>query len=96
MGWLEILGIMGGLCFGFAAVPAAYRTLRARKHLGTPLSICMAIFFGCLLMWTYLFLSFGFDWVVTGTYGVETVSWAVLLYYAWKARLTGEHPDTRK
>lgn len=78
---LELFGLCAGACFGYAAVPAAYRTVRAGKHLGTPLDIIVTIFTGTVLMYTYLTLSHGFDWVLAVNYSVEALSWGVLLWY---------------
>ena len=80
-----ILGVLGGLCFGFAAVPQAVATIRARRHLGTPMSIILAVFYGTLLMYAYLTARNGFDPLLTGIYAVEASSWAVLLAYRVRA-----------
>jgi len=83
---IKALGLIGGVLFAYAAVPQALRTMKARRHLGTPLSIAAAIFFGTVFMYSYLYLSHGFDWIITVNYSVEALSWAVLIYYALKAK----------
>lgn len=88
MGALEIFGLFAGACFGYAAVPAAWRTVRAGKHLGTPLDIILAIFGGTILMYAYLTAAHGFDWVLTTNYSVEAASWGVLLFYRLFRRKT--------
>lgn len=78
---LELFGLLAGFLFAYAAVPAAIRTIKAGKHLGTPLDIIVAILGGTITMYSYLFLAYGFNWVLTVNYAVEAVSWAVLLFY---------------
>lgn len=80
--WVKILGLVGGLLFAYAAVPQAIRTLRAGRHLGTPASISATILTGTAVMYAYLYLAHGFDWVITANYSVEAVSWALLLFFA--------------
>lgn len=86
---LKLLGLLGGLIFAYAAVPSAVRTLRARRHLGTPVGISLAVFVGTVVMYSYLFLAHGFDWVLTVNYSVEAASWAVLLWYGLQDKTKG-------
>jgi len=79
---IQIFGLLAGCFFAYAAVPQAIRTVRAGKHLGTPLDIIVAIFTGTLGMYSYLYATRGFDWVIAVNYSVEALSWGVLLYYA--------------
>lgn len=79
MTWLQALGLFGGALFAWAAVPQAIRTIKARKHLGTPFSIIAAIFFGTIVMYSYLHATRGFDWVLAVNYSIEALSWGVLL-----------------
>ncbi len=81
MTFLEVFGLLAGALFAYAAVPAAVRTVRAGKHLGTPLDIITAITAGTVTMYIYLLVTYGFNWVLAVNYGVEFVSWAVLLFY---------------
>jgi hypothetical protein len=83
---LQALGVMGGTAFAFAAVPAAIATFRAGKSIGTPMTIAWAIFIGCILLYTYLTGTHGFDWIISGTYGVETASWATILWFHYVPR----------
>jgi hypothetical protein len=78
---LQLFGLFAGLLFGYAAVPAAYRTIKAGKHLGAPLDIIVAIFGGTITMYSYLTLAHGFDCVLTVNYAIEAVSWGILLFY---------------
>jgi len=78
---LALLGLIAGSLFAYAGVPAAVRTVRAGKQLGTPLDIIVAIFLGTIIMYSYLTIRNGFDWVLVLNYGIECLSWGVLLYY---------------
>lgn len=78
---IQVFGLVGGSLFAYAAVPQAIRTIRAGKHLGTPIDIITAIFFGTLVMYSYLHATRGFDWVLAVNYTVEAISWGVLFWY---------------
>lgn len=78
---MVIFGILGGLAFAFAAVPAAFATWRASRSLGTPVTIAWAIFAGCICLYVYLTGTHGFDPILTAAYGVETASWSVILWF---------------
>lgn len=84
---ISLLGIVAGAFFAYAAVPQAIRTIRAGKHLGTPVDLAAIIFIGTLLMWSYLFLTYGFNLILTINYAVEAWSWGVLLWYWGKNAL---------
>ena len=62
-------------------VPAAYKTIRAGKSLGTPISIAWMIFLGSIFMYSYLTLTYGFDIIITLNYSIEAVSWGILVLY---------------
>ncbi len=79
----SVFGFIGGACFAFAAVPAAVRCIRTGQSSGTPVSIAWAVFVGCICLYTYLIGTYGFDWLLTLIYGVETASWAVVLLYCY-------------
>ena len=83
---LKILGLLAGFLFACAAVPQAFLTLKNRKHLGTPSSIIFSVFGGTILMYLYLYLLHGFDWVLALVYGVETLSWGILLFFYLKEK----------
>ena len=76
-----ILGIFAGIAFGWAAVPAAIATWRAKRSIGTPLSVIICITSGTILMYVYLFREYGFNWIITINYFVEFVSWMVLFWF---------------
>jgi hypothetical protein len=85
MSMLQLAGLLGGAMFAYAAVPAAFRTIRAGRHLGTPLDIIAAIFLGTVTMFAYLTAAHGFDWVLAVNYSIEALSWGVLLWYRMRA-----------
>ena len=78
---VNIIGLIGGFFFAYCGVPQAYKTIMAKKHLGTPISISASITIGTIFMYLYLYLAHGFDMIITINYSVELVSWAILLYY---------------
>jgi len=84
---LELVGLASGALFSYAAVPSAFRTIKHGHSLGTPLDLSLCVFSGIALMATYLFLKNGFDWVLALGYGVEMLSWFVLIAYDIKERL---------
>lgn len=75
---IALLGVLAGACFAYAAVPEAFATLRASRHRGAPLSICVAVLSGTILMYSYLLLTNGFDALLAVVYSVEALSWGVL------------------
>jgi len=83
---LQIIGFSGGGAFAFAAVPAAIATIRAGQSIGTPISAAWAIFLGCVLLYTYLTGLHGFDLILTATYGIETASWATIIWFHYRPR----------
>lgn len=94
---LELFGLLAGFLFAYAAVPTTIRTIRAGKHLGTPLDIIVAILAGTVTMYSYLLISYGFNWVLALNYTVELVSWAILLAYRlWRKDGLDETRETRQ
>jgi hypothetical protein len=83
---LSLLGLLGGALFAWAAVPASIATVRAGKSIGVPVGLAWAITLGTVLMFAYLTLRNGLDWVLVVNYGVEFVSWAVILRYHYLPR----------
>ena len=79
------LGLIAGLFFAYCGLPQAIKTLRQNKHLGTPISISGSITIGTVLMYLYLYLSYGFDKIITINYTVEFLSWLVLFVYGLKS-----------
>lgn len=81
MSIVEIFGIIGGFCFAYCGVPAAWATWKAGKSIGTPISVASMILVGAITMYIYLLLSYGFNLLLAINYGIEAVSWAVVVYY---------------
>lgn len=77
----KILGLLGGFCFGYCGIPASYATIKAKKSIGTPISIAWMIFLGSIFMYSYLFRTYGFDLLLTFNYGIEALSWGIIVYY---------------
>lgn len=77
---MSVIGLVGGLAFAFAAVPAAVATVKAGRSLGTPISIAWAILIGCVCLYAYLTSAHGFDLILSATYGVETASWSAIIW----------------
>lgn len=77
----NLLGLLAGFLFAYAAVPQAIKTINQGRSLGTPLSIILSVFGGTILMYVYLLLLHGFNWVLALVYGVEALSWGILLFY---------------
>lgn len=76
----KFLGILGGICFGFCGVPAALASYKAKAP-AAPLSVTAFICTGGVAMFSYLFLTYGFDLLLTLNYAVEVGSWGIILYY---------------
>lgn len=89
---LAILGLIGGACFAFAAVPSAYTAVRTGENPGVPVSLAWLVFSGTVLVYAYLILKFfrvsGIDWVLSFNYIVEATSWATILRYNYWPRVT--------
>ena len=83
---IEIVGLIGGALFAYAAVPAAIQTIKVGKSIGTPILIAWAIFLGSIIMYAYLKTKYGFDWVLTINYTVETFSWLIIVCYHYFPR----------
>lgn len=81
---VNIIGLIGGFFFAYCGVPQAYKTIMAKKHLGTPITISASISLGSIFMYLYLYLSHGFDWIVTVNYSVGFLSWFILLWFGLK------------
>jgi len=82
--WL--IGLLGGLAFAWAGVPAAIATARSGRSIGTPLSIILYILFGVIMMYVYFTFTYGMDWIITLTYLAQLVSWGMLLWYHFRPR----------
>lgn len=78
---VQLLGIVGGLCFAYCGVPTAIATLRAKKSVGTPVSVAWMIFLGAITMYSYLLGTYGFDLLLAINYAVEAASWGIVVFY---------------
>lgn len=87
---LPALGLIGGACFAFAAVPSAITAVRRGRNPGVPISLAWLVFSGTVLVYAYLVFRFfivsGIDWVLSGNYWVEAASWLTILRYHYKPR----------
>lgn len=78
---LSLLGLIGGFCFSYCGVPSAYKTFRARKSIGSPIFVAWMIVLGSIFMYSYLIGMYGFDLLLAFNYGIQTVSWSIIVYY---------------
>lgn len=78
---IKILGILGGFCFAYCGVPAAYATIKARRSIGLPISTATMILIGAVAMYGYLTATYGFDLILTINYTIEALSWGVIVFY---------------
>ena len=87
---LPALGLLGGACFAFAAVPTAVTAIRTGRNPGVPINLAWCVFSGTVLVYSYLVFKFfvvsGIDWVLSANYYVEAASWSVILYYHYIPR----------
>lgn len=81
MSIVEVFGIIGGFCFAYCGVPAAWATYKAGKSIGTPISVASMILVGAVTMYLYLLMSYGFNLLLAINYGVEAISWSVVVYF---------------
>ena len=82
---VPLLGLTGGLSFALAGVPTAWRTARQGKALA-PVSIALYCIVGSIATYTYLYLTYGFNALLTLNYSVEFASWAVIAWYHYFPR----------
>lgn len=83
---IELLGILGGFCFAYAGVPGAIATWKAGKSIGIPIFTSWLIFLGTIFLYAYLYLSYGFDWILTINYSIEGISWGIIIKYHYLER----------
>lgn len=83
---IELIGLLGGACFAYAAVPSALLVLKAGKNIGIPINMAWLIFGGTIFLYTYLFGKHGFDWIITLNYSVEALSWFTIIFYHYFPR----------
>jgi hypothetical protein len=84
---LQLLGLLGGALFAGAGIPAAVATWRARRSVGTPISVAWLVIGGTLVMFAYLTASHGLDWVIAVNYAVELASWLVIAWFHYLPRV---------
>ena len=80
---VQLLGSLAGLCFAYCGVPTACSVFKAKE---TPQGIgktAVMIALGGILMWSYLYIMYGWNWILTVNYTVEVASWLIVVYY-WK------------
>ena len=65
---LELLGLLGGLCFSISSIPMAYKTLKLGRVEFIPPSSLWAVFIGAILMLSYLTIKNGFEIIVMFDY----------------------------
>lgn len=87
---LSLVGLLGGACFAFAAVPSAIAALRSGRNPGVPIGLAWLVFAGTVLAYSYLvgrfFVVSGVDWVLSWNYAVESLSWGIILRYHYLPR----------
>lgn len=81
---IELLGLIGGACFAYAAVPSAIKTVRAGRSQGTPIDLAWMILAGTVFLYVYLYYRYGFDPILTANYGIEFISWLIIVVYHYK------------
>lgn len=82
----KLLGLLGGICFGYCGVPTSYSTIKQGRSVGTPISIAWMILLGSIFMYSYLALMYGFDLILTVNYSIEAISWGIIVYYHYLPR----------
>ena len=82
--FVKMVGIIGGCLFAYCGVPTAYMTIKAGKSIGTPVTIAWSIAVGALCMYSYLYLTYGFDLLLAINYSIEFGSWAAIVFYHYR------------
>jgi uncharacterized protein with PQ loop repeat len=77
---LSLLGILGGILFLIAPLPAAIRAIKAKKT-DMPVDVSLVVCLGTVTQYVYLLLSYGFSTVLFANYLVGFVCWAILLFF---------------
>ena len=78
---VSLLGILGGLCFAWCGVPAAYLTFKARRSVGTSIFSSWMIVLGSIFMYLYLNARYGFNLLLTVNYFMQLISWGIIIFY---------------
>ena len=76
----QICWVIGVVLLAMAAAPTAYKTVKARKSIGTPVSIGLLIA-GLLFTYVYITATFGFDWIISFNFLLEGGSWFIIVKY---------------
>lgn len=84
---IKLLGLLGGACFAYCGVPAAWATCKVGRSVGTPISTAWMITVGGIAMYAYLLGSFGFDLILLVNYTVEVGSWGLVVWYHYFPRV---------
>jgi hypothetical protein len=77
---IEILGIIGTVCFAISGAPVALQTVKENKCL-VPIFTALCVFIGSLTMYFYLFFQNGFDIIVFLDYWITIICWFIPIYY---------------
>ena len=85
---LELLGLLGGLCFSISSIPMAYKTLKLGRVEFIPPSSLWAVFIGAILMLSYLTIKNGFDIIVMFDYFLTIFGFGIVLFYYYFSRKT--------
>jgi len=86
--FINIIGTLGNLGFAYACLPTAWKTFKAGKSIGVPVSLAWNIWVSCLLFYSYTFLSYTDDILVWIGGMVEISSYTVVLWYHYLPRRT--------
>jgi uncharacterized protein with PQ loop repeat len=78
---IKCIGLLGGCLLALAAAPTAYKTLKAQKSIGTPVSIGLLLIAGLLFTYVYITATYGFDWVILTNFLLEGGSWLIIIKY---------------
>ena len=81
---IKLLAILGGILFSIGVYPTAIKTIRNGKSIGTPVSTAYLIIFGCLCLYFYTLLQYGFDAFLFITYFLEIIGWGIIVVYHYK------------
>ena len=83
---IQLLGIIGSLLFAVCGIPPAYQTVKAGRVVGAMISTSWMIFLGGIAMYSYLLLTYGFDWILSLNYISTIISWGILVWYHYFPR----------
>lgn len=83
---LKLLGALAGYCFCASGFPVALSVWKNGHAVGIPVMSAWLIFSGTILMFSYLTLSYGFDWLLLLIYSLEALTWGVVIWYSYFPR----------